>query len=478
LTATISTSASTPPSGINEFVDEYEEEQPETDLELSKSEFELSTASHPTLGPGRLVPRQGAVDLNIEQEPFEFDFDFDEYEFEESIDKINPRDERIDVRAKFALQRMRDKRPDMHEDAIRLIKSINSGQLAGIYGDDLAASVRVAKKHGLHRWQLVPKGHDSALVLEPADPITLPPTIIFRGDTPDISKNPNRLDLALQIASRTFELWRTRQINFCDTPVPLDVEPWLGKPVPLPPNVIPTGFCWVPEMAPTCVLLKAHPIDVKGPQSLESELVPPKSSQSAGQPITDVQVMDKAFRESRSSLQVARKALSDLLTGFAREKQGIKLTAFQNRVLISVGRWLKVNTSNTPVARATAAGVVRSAMTLMDGNLGVKASNGQHPMLRRVKGQFHAQIYGNPDLGVDCGKPFFTVDGPNCRRDVITHEFFHFVGVDHGDGPATSPTIRAKITTPQIALNSADNLAQLVSEIMNGRTDACTRVGD
>jgi N-acetyl-anhydromuramyl-L-alanine amidase AmpD len=35
LTATTSTSASTPPSGINEFIDEYEEEQPETDLELN-----------------------------------------------------------------------------------------------------------------------------------------------------------------------------------------------------------------------------------------------------------------------------------------------------------------------------------------------------------------------------------------------------------------------------------------------------------
>jgi hypothetical protein len=56
---------------------------------------------------------------------------------------------------------------------------------------------------------------------------------------------------------------------------------------------------------------------------------------------------------------------------------------------------------------------------------------------------------------------------------VITHEFFHFVGVHHGGGASNAPTPRSTITTSAQALDSADNLAQLVSELMNGTTDAC-----
>jgi hypothetical protein len=63
---------------------------------------------------------------------------------------------------------------------------------------------------------------------------------------------------------------------------------------------------------------------------------------------------------------------------------------------------------------------------------------------------------------------------------VITHEFLHFVGVHHGGGPTDSATIRHNIRTTSQALDSADNLAQLVAEITTpgGRTDACARAGE
>jgi len=78
---------------------------------------------------------------------------------------------------------------------------------------------------------------------------------------------------------------------------------------------------------------------------------------------------------------------------------------------------------------------------------------------------------------VECGDPFFTVDGPNCWRDVITHEFFHFLGIDHGGGPPDAPTPRDQIRTSRQALDSADNLAQLVAELVTpgAKTDACAR---
>jgi hypothetical protein len=100
--------------------------------------------------------------------------------------------------------------------------------------------------------------------------------------------------------------------------------------------------------------------------------------------------------------------------------------------------------------------------------------------MRRVPAIFHAQVYGHPDRGVDCGEPFFTKDGPNCRRDVITHEFFHFCGVHHGGGPLQGATIRMNIKTTAQAFDSADNLAQLVAEIttVGNKTDACARTNE
>jgi hypothetical protein len=85
-----------------------------------------------------------------------------------------------------------------------------------------------------------------------------------------------------------------------------------------------------------------------------------------------------------------------------------------------------------------------------------------------------------PDNGMRCGTPFFTSAGPHCRRDVVTHEFFHFLGVKHGASPLNAATNRAAVTTPALALDSADNLAQLVAEITTngGKTDACAWAGE
>ncbi len=149
--------------------------------------------------------------------------------------RIDPTDKRIDVGAKFALQRML-KVPDTAVDAARLIRGINGKTLAGILGDDLAAAVKVAQAHGTQRWLLVPKGEDAALVMDAAAPLDAPPTIIFRGDTPDIRNKPARLDPALQKASRTFDLWQRRQIGPCAA---------RASAVPVA-NLVPAAFCHLP----------------------------------------------------------------------------------------------------------------------------------------------------------------------------------------------------------------------------------------
>jgi N-acetyl-anhydromuramyl-L-alanine amidase AmpD len=149
--------------------------------------------------------------------------------------RIDPADPRIDVGAKFALQRML-KVPEMAVDAARLIRAINGETLAGIFGDDLGVAVQVAHAHGTERWLLVPKGEDAAVVLDAAVPLEAPPTVIFRGDTPNIRDIPARIDPALQKASRTFELWQRRQLGPC-------VDSASAIPVP---NLVPPSFCRLP----------------------------------------------------------------------------------------------------------------------------------------------------------------------------------------------------------------------------------------
>jgi hypothetical protein len=110
--------------------------------------------------------------------------------------------------------------------------------LAGIFGDDLGVAVKVARAHGTERWLLVPKGQDAALVLDaaaPLDPLASP-TVIFRGDTPDIRDKPIRIDPALQKASQTFALWH-RQLCLCTS-----------SPSAIPvPNLVPPSYCRLPQ---------------------------------------------------------------------------------------------------------------------------------------------------------------------------------------------------------------------------------------
>ncbi len=155
--------------------------------------------------------------------------------------RIDPADPRIDVVAKFALQRM-IKRPDMAVDAARLIRGINGGTLAGIFGENLLAAAKLAQKLGTVRWKLVPKGEAAALILDPEAPTVAPPTIIFRvkEEKPPGKRvwplPPERMDPALQKASRTFALFQQRELVPC-----------ASSPSAIPvPNLVPPSFCQLP----------------------------------------------------------------------------------------------------------------------------------------------------------------------------------------------------------------------------------------
>jgi outer membrane protein OmpA-like peptidoglycan-associated protein len=122
-----------------------------------------------------------------------------EYElFAESFSNYDVIDARIDVGAQKALIRMKGN-PATSGDAASMLAAVKSGQLAGIYGDDLRAAAQLAARRGTVRWKLVPPGRVAALIREP-DP-SRPPTIIFRTQ---YRGDRQRLDPALVAAWRGF----------------------------------------------------------------------------------------------------------------------------------------------------------------------------------------------------------------------------------------------------------------------------------
>jgi hypothetical protein len=221
----------------------------------------------------------------------------------------------------------------------------------------------------------------------------------------------------------------------------------------------------------TCILDPASPVDVGGRVSLP--VVPSSLSVARRRPVPDADVMAAALKASRRTLRDARDKLFDLANALRGNKPLTKPLAKSFAV---AAKWLNLN----PADPKAAIPHLDAVTLLMLRQLNLKTSAGGEVPMRRVDQSFHAATFGSADIGLHCGTPFFTRDGPNCRRDVVTHEFFHLVGLGHGGQPLGGGTNRKLITTTAQALDSADNLAQLVAELETpgGRIDACVRAGE
>ena len=190
---------------------------------------------------------------------------------------------------------------------------------------------------------------------------------------------------------------------------------------------------------------------------------------------TDIGIMSVAFAASRAAVAIAIVKLGDLIGAMAA---GSTLNADQVKVSNAVTKWLNVPAyvPGSPDVASTV-GFIARAMGLYSQNLALKNSKRSALLMFRTPDGFHGNTWGNVDLGMECGDTFFSHDGPNCRRDVVTHEFMHLLGVHHGTSSLSGPTT-TRTLTPDQSLDSADNLAQLTADITAGSTDCCTRVGD
>ena len=189
----------------------------------------------------------------------------------------------------------------------------------------------------------------------------------------------------------------------------------------------------------------------------------------------ETQRMQTAFQASRSTLRQALSKMDKLIAAI-QGRSILSPTPFgsdDESTFQAVVQWLKVGANNPEGALPT----VQSARSLTNRNLNL------NPPLQRggpitIKGvlrsDYHAYSLGTEAAGVTCGDVFFTTDSAECNRDVMTHECFHMLGVHHGGAPNDPETHRELIKTRAQALDSADNLAQLVSQLATGKTDSCT----
>ena len=140
-------------------------------------------------------------------------------------------DNRFSVPAQESLMRM-SKDPAKSVDANGLLQAVKSGQLAGIWCVNWKAPCDRAQRYGKSWGEVIPKGEDAVLMLDPDNPLKGIPLIAFRRTldlrpqkgcgklSSDTSLNyfPARLDAALLKALAEYKLWRQKKSSFKQPP--------------------------------------------------------------------------------------------------------------------------------------------------------------------------------------------------------------------------------------------------------------------
>jgi hypothetical protein len=133
-------------------------------------------------------------------------------------------DARIDPCAQASLLRLGKADPAGRAAALGLLAGVKSGQLAGIYGENLMASTRLAARLRTVWWKLIPVGEDAVVVVDPSAPTLVSPTIVFRSTqtrttkarSPQACLDRVRLDAALRKAWTSVQLLEAGKLVRCD----------------------------------------------------------------------------------------------------------------------------------------------------------------------------------------------------------------------------------------------------------------------
>jgi Putative peptidoglycan binding domain len=189
---------------------------------------------------------------------------------------------------------------------------------------------------------------------------------------------------------------------------------------------------------------------------------------------TDQQIINAANTARTSALSFAATSLTGLELALADGLGSNEIRRFFSPTVVAVERWLKIRPEDPNYLK-----IIQDAHRLIARNLGTSAT------LRRQKVDgppspnnkiecadprpaFAWSYISRPDLGVSLCDSFISA-GQNCQRDGLTHEHFHLIGL-HGE-----ITDRSSVTNPAQAMDNADSVASLVSELSTGDFDSCQR---
>jgi len=137
-----------------------------------------------------------------------------------------------------------------------------------------------------------------------------------------------------------------------------------------------------------------------------------------------------------------------------------------------VNEWLRVSFD---ADSSTFHYALRVAMQRMQQNLSAYSQISYTPDEPGCQGDSnYAFAYvGRPDLGVHGCHAVVAYKGPVCRSEVLNHEFFHIVGVNHGEAGGLPVPTNFYARTMAHALDHADHLLGLASTLAYGSASAC-----
>ena len=235
---------------------------------------ERTNTGTPTVETGRWVRRHGRIEIFLDRPRANASSGLAETEAAAPptlpFTSRNVIDTRIDPCAQFSLLRLRDAGAGPLADAAGLLGAVKSGALAGIYGANLLAAVKLAQKLGTVWWHLLPDAEDAALVIDPTDPLALP-TIVFRAVQtaagPQKCLDRSRLDPALRKAWQSFQVFQTGTLVRCDTPPKVASTQAEAFGPAVIANIIPP-FCGQPRVPTTPPSPKPRPRPRPGPGKL------------------------------------------------------------------------------------------------------------------------------------------------------------------------------------------------------------------
>lgn len=188
-------------------------------------------------------------------------------------------------------------------------------------------------------------------------------------------------------------------------------------------------------------------------------------------------LMASANVNAVSLLQASRPRLRSVLELVSNDEFTAKAGAEEWATYRAIKKWLKVDFLKDKDKFMWALDVAGALIS--------KNANDIHPkQVRREKGHQYCKtkgggeayataIVGDSNQIINYCEPFFK-KGPQCQRNVTIHERFHLVGIGHGEDAKGNETKQKNRTTSQ-ALNSADDMTDLVKEVLGEKIWVCSK---